>query len=71
MNSLYLSSDKLTLFNFNQWAASKGYNIIPVGFLQKHVKINLREATRKNFPLKVSFGTTMAMAAFANFSDYS
>ncbi|CRG87234.1 hypothetical protein PISL3812_04251 [Talaromyces islandicus] len=54
-----------------EWAASKGYNVIPVNFLQKHVKINLRDATRKNVPLKVSFGTTMAMAAFANFSDYS
>lgn len=57
--------------NFDQWAASKGYNVIPYQFLQKHAKINLREAARKNFPLKVSFGATMAMAAFANFSDYS
>ncbi|KAH8702369.1 hypothetical protein BGW36DRAFT_115583 [Talaromyces proteolyticus] len=55
-----------------EWAASKGYNIIPFKTVQKYArKINLQQATRENIPFKVSFGTTMAMAAFANFSDYS
>ncbi|EEA24383.1 hypothetical protein TMatcc_007473 [Talaromyces marneffei ATCC 18224] len=55
-----------------EWAASKGYNIIPVNTLQKYVKsFDLQRATRENVPFKVSFGTTMAFAAFASFTDYS
>ncbi|EED18111.1 conserved hypothetical protein [Talaromyces stipitatus ATCC 10500] len=57
---------------FIEWAASKGYNIVPVNTLQKYVKkFDLQRATRENVPFKVSFGATMAFAAFASFADYS
>ncbi|OKL64196.1 hypothetical protein UA08_00279 [Talaromyces atroroseus] len=55
-----------------EWAASKGYTLIPMNTLQKYAKkVDIHQATRKNVPFKISFGTTMALAAFANFADYS
>ncbi|KAL4916819.1 hypothetical protein BDW62DRAFT_95013 [Aspergillus aurantiobrunneus] len=51
-----------------EWAASKGYNILPVHRLQKYVKsVNLEKAVSRNVPFKISFGATMALAAFAQF----
>ncbi|KAL4884148.1 hypothetical protein BJY04DRAFT_215578 [Aspergillus karnatakaensis] len=51
-----------------EYAASKGYNIFPVHTLQKYVKsVNLEKLTSRNVPFKLSFGTTMALAAFAQF----
>ncbi|KAL5337171.1 hypothetical protein BJX70DRAFT_399975 [Aspergillus crustosus] len=51
-----------------EWAASKGYNILPVNRLQKYVKsVNLDKFISRNVPFKVTFGTTMALAAFAQF----
>ena len=52
--------------------AMKGYNIVPVNTLQRYVKgFDLQRATRENVPFKVSFGSTMAFAAFGSFADYS
>ncbi|KAL2818451.1 hypothetical protein BDW59DRAFT_128567 [Aspergillus cavernicola] len=51
-----------------EWAASKGYNILPVHRLQKYVKsVDLEKAVSRNMPFKVTFGVTMALAAFAEF----
>ncbi|KAJ5619242.1 hypothetical protein N7510_003226 [Penicillium lagena] len=51
-----------------EWAASKGYNILPINRLQKYVKnVDLRHAMSANRPFKMSFGTVMALAAFAQF----
>ncbi|KAL4817118.1 hypothetical protein BDW67DRAFT_184193 [Aspergillus spinulosporus] len=51
-----------------EWAASKGYNILPTRQLQKYVKsVNLEKLLSRNVPFKVTFGATMALAAFAQF----
>ncbi|GAB1213158.1 hypothetical protein ATERTT37_002307 [Aspergillus terreus] len=51
-----------------EWAASKGYNILPLHRMQKYVKgVDLQKAVSRNVPFKISFGATMALAAFAQF----
>ncbi|KAJ5463121.1 hypothetical protein N7475_008065 [Penicillium sp. IBT 31633x] len=51
-----------------EYAASKGYNILPINRIQKYVKnVDLRRAMTQHRPFKMSFGIVMAMAAFANF----
>ena len=51
-----------------QWAASKGYNILPLNRLQRYVKnANLGRIVSEHRPFKISFGLMMAMAAFAQF----
>ncbi|PGH18251.1 hypothetical protein AJ79_00590 [Helicocarpus griseus UAMH5409] len=51
-----------------EWAASKGYNIIPTHWLQKHIKsVDVQRLTTEKVPFKVSFGTMMMLAAFAQF----
>ncbi|KAL4806141.1 hypothetical protein BDV18DRAFT_160211 [Aspergillus unguis] len=51
-----------------EWAASKGYNILPVRRMQKYVKsVDLEKAVSRHVPFKVTFGATMALAAFAQF----
>ncbi|KAJ5647355.1 hypothetical protein N7490_003727 [Penicillium lividum] len=53
---------------FIEWAASKGYNILPLERLQKLVKkVDVQAAVNSHRPFKVSFGTMMALAAFAQF----
>ncbi|KAJ5794827.1 hypothetical protein N7457_001426 [Penicillium paradoxum] len=53
---------------FIEYAASKGYNILPINRIQKYVKrVDLRRAMSEHRTFKMSFGTMMAMAAFANF----
>ncbi|KAB8210388.1 FUN14 family protein [Aspergillus parasiticus SU-1] len=53
---------------FVEWAAAKGYNVIPVNRLQRLVKgVNLQKAISQHKPFKISFGATMALAAFAQF----
>ncbi|EGD91548.1 hypothetical protein H112_00645 [Trichophyton rubrum D6] len=48
-----------------EWAASKGYDILPTSWLQRHIKsVDFRKMTHENVPFKASFGTTLAMAAF-------
>lgn len=49
----------------NQYAARKGYNIIPVDRLQGYVKgVDLRSAINDNVAFKISFGLMFALAAF-------
>lgn len=51
-----------------QWAASKGYDILPLHRIQKYVKnVDIRRAVSQHRPFKLSFGATMALAAFAQF----
>ncbi|KAH8433130.1 uncharacterized protein LDX57_010764 [Aspergillus melleus] len=51
-----------------EWAAAKGYNILPLQKMQKYVKgVDLQKAVSKQIPFKLSFGATMALAAFAQF----
>ncbi|KAL9579115.1 MAG: hypothetical protein Q9203_006838, partial [Teloschistes exilis] len=51
-----------------QYAASKGYNIIPVDRIQRYVKgIDLRSALEENPAFKLSFGVTFALASMARF----
>ncbi|KAM5442248.1 hypothetical protein MferCBS31731_002622 [Microsporum ferrugineum] len=51
-----------------EWAASKGYDILPTSWLQRHItSVDFRKLTHENVPFKASFGTTLAMAAFAEF----
>ncbi|CAG8113908.1 unnamed protein product [Penicillium salamii] len=53
---------------FVEYAASKGYNILPLHRMQKYVKnVDLHRAMSEHRPFKISFGAMMAMAAFANF----
>ncbi|KAF5855393.1 hypothetical protein ETB97_009318 [Aspergillus alliaceus] len=50
------------------WAAAKGHNVLPVDRLQRFVKgVDLQKAVSQNKPFKISFGATMALAAFAQF----
>ncbi|OAX80510.1 hypothetical protein ACJ72_05158 [Emergomyces africanus] len=51
-----------------EWAASKGYHVVPTRWLQKHIKsANVRRFITEKVPFKVSFGTMMMLAAFAQF----
>ncbi|KAI9929915.1 hypothetical protein ASPWEDRAFT_23644 [Aspergillus wentii DTO 134E9] len=51
---------------FVEWAASKGYNLLPINRMQKYVKgVDLQKAMTENMPFKMTFGTTMALGAFA------
>lgn len=51
-----------------QYAARKGYNIIPVDRLQGYVRgVNLRSAINDNVAFKISFGLMFALAAFGDF----
>ncbi|CAL8582117.1 hypothetical protein XPA_007791 [Xanthoria parietina] len=51
-----------------QYAASYGYNIIPVGRIQRYVKgIDLKRAVEENPAFKLSFGVTFALASMAKF----
>ncbi|KAB8236032.1 hypothetical protein BDV23DRAFT_143725 [Aspergillus alliaceus] len=53
---------------FVEWAAAKGHNVLPVDRLQRFVKgVDLQKAVSQNKPFKISFGATMALAAFAQF----
>ncbi|MCJ1339385.1 hypothetical protein MMC09_004674 [Bachmanniomyces sp. S44760] len=51
-----------------QFAASRGYNIVPTSKLQQYVKgIDLKSAVEDNVAFKLSFGVTFMLAAFAHF----
>ncbi|KAI4239360.1 MAG: hypothetical protein LQ349_000459 [Xanthoria aureola] len=51
-----------------QYAASYGYNIIPVSRIQRYVKgIDLKRAVEENPAFKLSFGVTFALASMAKF----
>jgi len=51
-----------------EWATSKGYNLLPVGRLQRYMKgVSLEQAMTENILFKTSFGATMILAAFVQF----
>ncbi|PLB34086.1 uncharacterized protein BDW47DRAFT_83485 [Aspergillus candidus] len=51
-----------------EWAAAKGYNVLPVKRMQKYVKsYDLQRVVSRHIPFKMTFGATMALAAFAQF----
>ena len=51
-----------------QYAARKGYNIIPVDRVQRYVSgVNLRSAINDNVAFKISFGVMFALSAFGEF----
>jgi uncharacterized membrane protein (Fun14 family) len=51
-----------------QYAAQKGYNILPVDRVQKYVQgVNMRSAVYDNVAFKVSFGLMFALASFGEF----
>ncbi|KAK2749848.1 hypothetical protein FQN57_005262 [Myotisia sp. PD_48] len=51
-----------------EWAASRGYNIVPPGWVQNRLKsIDFRRLTSENIVFKASFGTTLALSAFSEF----
>ncbi|PLB53692.1 hypothetical protein P170DRAFT_504626 [Aspergillus steynii IBT 23096] len=51
-----------------EWAAAKGYNILPLQKMQRYVKgVDLQKAVSRQIPFKLSFGATMTLAAFAQF----
>lgn len=51
--------------DISKWAASYGINVLPYNKLQKYVtSVDLRSAVQDNVAMKISFGTTFAMAAF-------
>jgi uncharacterized membrane protein (Fun14 family) len=51
-----------------QWLASKGYHVIPTGRIQKYVKsVDVRSAVMDNVAFKIAFGTTFALAGWAEF----
>ncbi|ETN40577.1 uncharacterized protein HMPREF1541_04854 [Cyphellophora europaea CBS 101466] len=51
-----------------QYAARKGYNIIPVERLQRYAKgVNVRSAIQQNVAFKISFGLVFALTAFGEF----
>ncbi|TPR01134.1 Multicopper oxidase family protein [Aspergillus niger] len=58
----------LTASNMRQWAAARGYNLLPVNTLQKYFKrVDLQKTVSHHIPFKISFGATMGLAAFAQF----
>lgn len=51
-----------------QYAARKGYNIVPVNTIQRYVKgINVRGLVQENVAFKISFGLMFALTAFGQF----
>ncbi|KAK2803386.1 hypothetical protein FQN50_007045 [Emmonsiellopsis sp. PD_5] len=51
-----------------QFAASKGYNIVPTRWLQQHIKsVDVKRLTTENVPFKVSFAVMMMLSAFSKF----
>ncbi|PLN76770.1 hypothetical protein BDW42DRAFT_178028 [Aspergillus taichungensis] len=53
---------------FVEWAAARGYNILPLKRMQKYVKnYDLQRVVSRHIPFKMTFGATMALAAFAQF----
>ncbi|KAK2780729.1 hypothetical protein FQN52_002097 [Onygenales sp. PD_12] len=51
-----------------QYAASKGYNIVPTRWLQQHIKsVDVKRLTTENVPFKVSFAVMMMLSAFSKF----
>ncbi|KAA8641856.1 uncharacterized protein ATNIH1004_010795 [Aspergillus tanneri] len=51
-----------------KWAAAKGFNVLPLEKLQRYVKgVDLQGMVSRQIPFKLSFGATMALAAFAQF----
>jgi hypothetical protein len=51
-----------------QWAASCGINVLPYSKLQRYVtNLDLRSAMQDNVAFKLSFGTTLTVAAFMHF----
>ncbi|KAJ5182852.1 hypothetical protein N7492_000468 [Penicillium capsulatum] len=51
-----------------EWAAAKGYNILPADRLQRFFKgVNIHRAIHEHRPFKLSFGVVMALAAFGQF----
>jgi hypothetical protein len=51
-----------------QYAARRGYNIIPAERLQRYVKgIDVRSAIHDNVAFKISFGLVFALTAFGEF----
>ncbi|RAL02105.1 uncharacterized protein BO80DRAFT_454254 [Aspergillus ibericus CBS 121593] len=51
-----------------EWAAARGYNLLPVNTVQKYVKrVDLQKVVSHHIPFKMSFGVTMGLAAFAQF----
>ena len=51
-----------------QYAARKGYNIVPVDRVQRYVRgVNLRSAINDNVAFKISFGLMFALASFGEF----
>ena len=50
-----------------QFAASKGYNLLPFNRMQKYAKdVDVRKTVTENMPFKISFAATMALGAFAH-----
>jgi hypothetical protein len=63
------SIDAHQLISQLQWAASKGYHVLPTNWLQQRVKsVNVRRALTENIPFKASFGSTLFIAAFLDFN---
>lgn len=51
-----------------QYAAQKGYNIIPVDRLQRYVQsVDWRSVISDNVAFKISFGLMFALASFGEF----
>lgn len=51
-----------------QYAARKGYDILPVDRVQRYVQgVNLRSAVHDNVAFKISFGLMFALASFGEF----
>ncbi|PYH29794.1 uncharacterized protein BO87DRAFT_380252 [Aspergillus neoniger CBS 115656] len=51
-----------------EWAAARGYNLLPVNTVQKYFKrVDLQKTVSHHIPFKISFGATMGLAAFAQF----
>jgi hypothetical protein len=52
----------------NQFLETRGIHIVPYSFLQQRFKqTNIRSMIQNNVALKLSFGLTFALAAFAEF----
>lgn len=55
-------------YDISQYAARRGYNIVPAERIQRYVKgIDVRSAIHDNVAFKVSFGLVFALTAFGEF----
>jgi hypothetical protein len=68
VSASFLMHSTVADYDISQYAARRGYNIVPAERIQRYVKgIDVRSAIHDNVAFKVSFGLVFALTAFGEF----